>query len=401
MAAAAVACRGAMENPSAACVRKRTMSGRGQHYIPRFLQAGFNSRPGEKMPRAWLYKKWATRPIETALTNIAKKRNFYQATIGDATLSADPAMTRAEGARLSGLVHELRAGKASRIRNSDGVAELFAHAQLRTRAAWFLAGAGAERFGRLIQQDMEVQGAVRDLMLSIAETMGDCFLPLVAGAGQNADQENIRQALAAAPLSEIFSPGPKGMAGNFSDNLVADVMASLKVWAMTRIAQHPESASEFQGCAFVLCEFPETRLVQGDTVVVYHKIDGVFTPILREGEVFDFAVLPLTRSRVLVASKGGMPESGEALQEASIRCAWNHFISDAKDEWLQALASTMGEDIPNITDGDIKEMLRAATRDEHWINCRAFLESPAYQAIRKKWVPWPWLRGDDEQNKGT
>lgn len=381
------------------------MSGRGQHFIPRFLQAGFNSRPGEKRPRAWLYRKESTKPVETALTNIGKERDFYQATVGDSTLSADEAMTQAESARLSNLVYQLRNGKPGLASDSDCIAELFAHIQLRTKAAWTFTVASMEQFGRLIRVDAEMQHILQEFLGRAAVTHPDLFASVAAQAVPGVDEQHIRRSLpevlANAPISKIFALSQGDKAGAAYDDMARDVMKVLKVWAMGTMAQRPETVPEFRGCTFVVCDFPETRLVQGDTVVVYHKVDGRFTPILREGEGFDFAFLPLTSSRVLVASKGGVPKSGEALQEASIRCAWSHFISDAKDERLQALASTTGEGIPDITDGDIKEMLRAATKDEHWTNCRAFLGSLAYEAIRKKWVRRPELRGDNKQSEET
>jgi hypothetical protein len=379
------------------------MTGKRHHYNPRFLQAGFNSRPGGKTPRAWLYRKGATAPVEPALTDIGVEVGFYQADVGGIQLSADDAITAAES-RLSELVSKLRAANGGPVDNGIGdCAELMAHVQLRTKAAWVFTTSGLQRLSRLIHEDGEMQDIVKGMLRFIVQA--NCLSSVIAQAAPGVDEEHIRQglpeALANVSVSEMFAPCPKDAVGNTTEDFVGDVTEMLKVWSMTRMAQYAESASEFQGCAFVVCDFPGVRLVQGDTVVVYHKRDGVFTSILREGEVFDFAVLPLTSSRVLVASKGSMPESGEALQKASIRCAWNHFISDAKDEGLQALASTIGEGIPNITDGDIKEMLRAATGDEHWINWRAFAESPAYQAIRAKWVRRPWLRGDNEQNEGT
>ena len=380
------------------------MTGKRHHYNSRFLQAGFNSRPGEKTPRAWLYRKGATAPVEPALTDIGVEVGFYQADVGGTQLSADDAITAAES-RLSKLVSKLRAANGGPVDNGIGdCAELMAHVQLRTKAAWVSTTSAAQRLNCLIREDAETQDILKEILQFVVQS--NCFALFIAQTAPGVNKEHIRQglleALANVSVSEIFAPGPKGVVGNTADDLAADVMAVLKVWAMTHVAQYPESAPEFQGCAFVICDFPGARLVQGDTVVVYHKRDGVFTSILREGEVFDFAVLPLTSSRVLVASKGSMLESGEALQKASIRCAWNHFISDAKDEGLQALASTIGEGIPDITDGDIKGMLRAATRDEHWTNGRAFLESPAFRAIWEKWVPWPWSRdasAEDKQSK--
>ena len=381
------------------------MSGRGQHYIPRFLQAGFNSRPGEKRPRAWLYRKESTKPVETALTNIGKARDFYQATVGDDTLSADDVITQAESARLGNLVHELRNGKPAPAFDSDCIAELFAHIQLRTKAAWTFTEDAMERFGRLVREDAEMQAILQDFIGYVVPTHTDVLASVIANAVPGVDEQHMRRSLpevlANAPISEIFALSQGDRAGAAYDDMARDVMEALKVWAMGTMAQRPETVPEFRGCTFVVCDFPETRLVQGDTVVVYHKVDGGFTPILREGEGFDFAFLPLTSSRVLVASKGGVPKSGEALQEASICCTWSYFISDAKNERLQALASTIGEGIPDITDRDIKEMLRAATKDEHWTNCRAFLGSLAYEAIRKKWVRQPELRGDNKQSEET
>lgn len=366
------------------------MSGRRHHYIPRFLQAGFNSRPRERVPRAWLYRKGASGPVEAALKDIGVEKDFYQATVGGVTISADDAMTQAENARLSRLVHELRCANSGVVENSEGVAELFANIQLRTKAAWLWTTTSVESLTLLIQEDAEAQGIVMNILQFMADMQPDMLASFIAPANLGTDQKVIVEGLSelwkGTTAAELFVPTLKLMVGSSLRDLVLDVVGMIKVWAMGHMATHPGSQMDFKGCTFAIRDFSDVRLVQGDAPVVYCRIGSGFTAVLREGEVFDFAFLPLTSTRALVASNGGTPNDGEALKMASIRCSLNHFIFDAEDERLQALAGTIGEGVPNITVEDVKEMLTNPFTEAQRADCMAFLGTQGFQEILKKWT---------------
>ena len=129
---------------------------------------------------------------------------------------------------------------------------------------------------------------------------------------------------------------------------------------MQELSERPEVAKRFQGCTFSVMRWGGARLVQGDTPVVFHKASG-FTPVLAKDEPFEYAFLPLTPTRAVVASTDGRtPESWEALRDASIACSYRHFIAAMPYPELEALSATLDTGFPAVTDADIEKLFTEA-----------------------------------------
>jgi hypothetical protein len=64
-----------------------------QHYVPQFLLRNFCA--GAK-PRIWAYDKSTGKSFETNVRNIAGEREFYDLTVGDATLSLEEGLSKLE-----------------------------------------------------------------------------------------------------------------------------------------------------------------------------------------------------------------------------------------------------------------------------------------------------------------
>ena len=82
---------------------------------------------------------------------------------------------------------------------------------------------------------------------------------------------------------------------------------------------------------------------------------------MAKDEPFEYAFLPITPTRVVVAStSGGMPNSWEELRDASIACSYQHFIATARYPELDVLASTLGSRFPTVTGPDIERLFMEA-----------------------------------------
>lgn len=103
------------------------MSGKRQHFVPRFLQEGFASHANKGEVFTWLYRK-NERPINTNIINIGVEGLFY--TNGNDT-KADDMITTAEQI-FSNLVKDLRTSPPMRV-SDPRIPELIAHLEVRTR----------------------------------------------------------------------------------------------------------------------------------------------------------------------------------------------------------------------------------------------------------------------------
>lgn len=122
------------------------MVGHRQHFVPRFLQAGFARRiDGEKV-FTWVYRKG--RPArECSTKDIGLETDFYS-TPGDT--AADDAITDAEGA-FGALIESLRKSPPGAV-SSAGIPGLIAHFEVRTRhLRQNLLQAGNEFMSRTVQ----------------------------------------------------------------------------------------------------------------------------------------------------------------------------------------------------------------------------------------------------------
>lgn len=103
------------------------MSGKRQHFIPRFLQQGFASHTDGEKFFTWVYRK-NTKPFNTNLINVGVEKFFYN---DQSDSIADDNITQAEQS-YSTLINSLKAGAYGQVSNSL-IPEFIAHLEVRTR----------------------------------------------------------------------------------------------------------------------------------------------------------------------------------------------------------------------------------------------------------------------------
>ena len=102
------------------------MSGRRQHFLPKFLQRGFTTTPGSE--RTWLY--WQSEePREVGIRDVGIETDFYSEA-GNATV--DDAITDIESNEFSAIVGRARESGAGSFYD-PGLPRLLAHLEVRSR----------------------------------------------------------------------------------------------------------------------------------------------------------------------------------------------------------------------------------------------------------------------------
>ena len=366
------------------------MTGKRHHYVPRFLQAGFNSRPGERARRAWLYRKGEATPLEVTLKHISVEVSFYRYRAPGVDISADEAITRAEGQRLAPLVQKLRTGNPTSILDPAALAELFAHIYARTKALWEIGRLQAPlMFERLATFTRDPQ-AIQSVLPRLLETQRPIVTRLLASRYPDRDVGELLSEWG-EQIQGVASEELSADIGRISDALLGWALRALqvsKVQSMQELSKNPELAKRFHGRTFRLLELDGARFVQGDTPVVFYRAGG-FTPILAKDESFDYAFLPVTPMRVVVACVRDIPHSWEELRDASIACSHEHFIAAAQYPDLATLASTIGRNFSTVTGGDIEKLFAEAVAlasTPNWMGAEeeAIIEHLAHEVL---WPP--------------
>jgi hypothetical protein len=142
------------------------MSGDRQHFLPRFLLRGFNSRPESKDAAfTWVFRS-ALAPFESNIINVGISKDFY-------TIDGDPALddliTKMED-RFGNYVNELRARDSENKLLDPDIPELITHLILRSkhlrdafqRSAFYMIDA--------LLRILERPGAMEELILNYAKT---------------------------------------------------------------------------------------------------------------------------------------------------------------------------------------------------------------------------------------
>ena len=342
------------------------MAGKKQHYVPRFLQAGFNSRASapDDPPHAWLYMAGRA-PVEASLKDIGHDEWFYTFRRNGETIEcADGAITEAERAWMSRLIRNLREdANFDLAAHQADISHLLSHLVIRNRAIWKLIEVPAaplfDRLRAAAQDPVWLAGVIKQLLETNRPFFEEALSTIFPGADIPALVNQAETALATGNVPQA-SDGAMSIL-SFLLELVPRMLKVLRVQTMVEALKDTGQYKLFRDCSFEVARNSEGCLIQGDTPVVFHRADGRgFTPVPSECEDFDYAYLPLSPSVVLIATKGGKPESWDALRQASAACSHTYFIAAEEGTALVTLAQVIARSFPVPTEQQINGMFAEA-----------------------------------------
>lgn len=344
------------------------MSGKRQHFIPRFLQRGFASHVSAEQTFTWVYRKGRS-PFNANIINVGVEREFYT-TEQDTT--ADDLITTAE-AEFSKLVEALRGCTPGPVDQAQ-IPYLLAHLEVRTRhlRESFL------RAGDLVVQrlldflsDEDVFAAFMTRRLkddpsiireSLAEELRRHQLP---------DQLLDSLTEFAAPLIPKFIEQKKvefpRMAASLRQQLPSVLKAAAKsghIRGLTSSIAPKARVETYASLRFRVVELPDQALVLGDSVVFFH-VSGPrqLKPILDKDDVLKAVYLPLQRKRVLIGSAGDFTTLPIDLREAAVRCSLEYFISSRNSLDDERLSAAIGSDSALLTIEEIEQIVDEVMRN--------------------------------------
>ncbi|MFB0552700.1 MAG: DUF4238 domain-containing protein [Phycisphaerae bacterium] len=338
------------------------MSGKRQHFVPRFLQEGFASHANRGELFTWLYRK-KTRPINTNIVNVGIEGFFY--TNGNDT-KADDLITTAEEI-YSNLVKELRTSSPMRV-SDPRIPELIAHLEVRTRhlrqnfsrtgnyiLSRFLDFMCDEDFfagylERALRNDPSIlRKAIadelekRDLPKAILETMMEVSSPLLPA------------------LIEQMMPTLRQGAEYLRCVLPTKLSGAAKsghISALKKDKSPKVRLLRYKDLTYEVVDVQESSLILGDSAVLFH-VEGPkpFKTFIDKDDGLNAVILPLTSRRLLVGAREGFSVSGHIWPEAIARCSLEYFIANENSYANLLLQGLIGEDADLLTRAELEDII--------------------------------------------
>ena len=338
------------------------MSGKRQHFIPRFLQEGFASHVNNDGVFTWLYRK-NTLPVNTNIVNVGVESFFY--TDGNDT-KADDVITAAEET-FSNLVKELRTSSPIRVSDPQ-IPELIAHLEVRTRhlrqsflqvgdylVSRFLDFMGDENsfteyLERIFRNDPSMlrEALTNELKKrGLPETMLETIL------------ENNSSLLPA--LIEQMKPTLRPFAAYLRSELPSRLRNAAKsghIRALKKGVSPEIKMGLYKDLQYAVADVRERSLILGDSAILFH-VDGSkpYKTFIEKDDVLNAVVLPLTASRLLVGACEGFIVSEHNWPETIARCSLEYFIANDNSDINSFLQGMIAEDAAPLTRAELEEII--------------------------------------------
>jgi len=338
------------------------MSGKRQHFIPRFLQEGFASHVNNDGVFTWLYRKNA-RPVNTNIVNVGVESFFY--TDGSDT-KADDMITVAEEA-FSNLVKELRTSSPMRLSDPQ-IPELIAHLEIRTR--------------HLRQSFLQVG----DYLVSrFLDFMGDenSYVDYLKRRFRN-DPTMLRKSLAdeleKRGLPETMLETIWEVSSPLLPSLIEQLKPTLRLFAVYMRSELPRRLrnaaksghiralqngvtpvgriQRYKDLTYEVAVVRESGLILGDSIILFN-VEGPkpYKTFVGKDDILNAVVLPLTSSRLLVGACEGFVVSDHNWPEAIARCSLEYFISNDNSDINRLLQGSIAEDAAPLTREELEEII--------------------------------------------
>lgn len=338
------------------------MSGKRQHFIPRFLQEGFASHKAGDAVFTWVHRKNGS-PFNTNIINVGVEGLFY--TQEQDTL-ADDLITKAEGP-LSVLVEELRNSTPGDISDTR-VPELIAHLEFRTR--------------HVRQSVMQTGGYLVSRIIDFVADQ-DFFIHYLERKFQN-DPSLLRESLSkefhqqglpqsmlepmmkmAMPLIPIFMAQLKPMLPVMAAELrkvllekLPEAVKSGHIKALKQTTQPELKIQRYKELAYAILSVEDCSLILGDSAVLFNVAGPKpYKVLLEKDDTLKGIFLPLSPHTLLVGAYGGCSPSVPDLRQALARCSLEYFIAHETSDENNLLREQIGKEAHPLTKEQMEEII--------------------------------------------
>jgi hypothetical protein len=336
------------------------MAGKRQHFVPRFLQAGFASKKTADQVFTWVYRTDRP-PFESNTLNVGVEREFYS--IGTDT-AADDAITDVEDS-FSTLVISLR-DRAPHVVTDARIPELISHLEFRTRhLRQSLVSATDYLLRGLAAFLTDTTSATSYLIRQLRSDPELMRKPLAASLGCSEDQaallvEHMPRAMVEEMVAQYSPMIVDHVIGRLRGE-VQGIMKSSHVRALKSTVSPAARADRLRTLHYATVECTAGDLILGDSPALFEVTGSRRFKTLLEGKDDLVAVyLPLSPKLVLMGAANSFPSLPEQLPEEIARSSFEYFISDRVSDDNRRRQTRIGETAALITEEELEEIMNSS-----------------------------------------
>lgn len=340
------------------------MSGKRQHFIPRFLMKGFRSHSERGQDFTWVFRSGSS-PFNPNITNIGLETHFYT-DINDTGL--DKKITDAEQ-EYSNLIDDLRNHRTGRIAN-DLIPEFIAHMEVRTRHFRI----------NFLQMSEDLVDLMIDY-LSEGDTffeyafnnirdpnslMHNEFIQEFINAGES--KERIEKGIEKDPemlmiLLKVLLPSSNSihafLKNIFPKESLSDIIKRSHINSLKKSISPKIRINFYKEFDYYVREFSPKNLILGDSPVLF-KVDKekpycTFTD--KDTEIHAI-FLPLCKNKLLVGMRNEIFNIDNKLPEIIAKTSMDYFISPENSEENTLLQQMIGEKARLISHNEIENIVK-------------------------------------------
>jgi len=341
------------------------MSGKRQHFIPRFLLEGFASHASGDAVYTWVYRKDSL-PFNANIINVGVEGYFY--TDGNDT-EADHMITEAENT-FSPLVQKLRANPLMAVYDPQ-IPKLIAHFEIRTRhlRESFLR-TGNYLFSRLLDFMDDEKSFIEYLERTFRN---DPSILQKAFAGE-LKKRGLPKTMLGPVLQLSYPLLPASMrqlrpmlrqsAAHLRSALPKTLSKGAKSGHIRFLKENvaPEvRAQRYKDLIYTVIEVPQRGLILGDSIIIF-QVEGLtpFKTFLEKKDILNAVLLPLNSWQILIGTRDNFSISEQSLPETIARCSLEYFVAEEKSDTNRFLQEQIGEDASPVTRTELEDIITKA-----------------------------------------
>lgn len=343
------------------------MSGKRQHFVPQFLQAGFASHRSSDAAYTWVFRKGAS-PFNPNIANVGVEGYFY--TTEDDT-EADDLITKAEGA-FGALAETLRKIQPAKV-SDPKIPQLIAHLEARTRhlrQGFLRAGDHlVQRMLDFVSDEKAFLGFVERRLKNDPSILRESFAKELTSRGL---PQELLEAMVelGKPLLPVMidrlRPQLPIMAKSLRhamEKTLKDAAKSGHIRALKQGIAPVAKVERYRDLAYAVVDVLDENLILGDSVLLFH-VDPpkVYKPFLEKGDALKSVYLPLSARRLLIGTSADTWSHPSGLRESIARCSLEYFIAHEDTPENSVLADHIGESAALITTAELEEIIASTIR---------------------------------------
>ena len=340
------------------------MSGDRQHFIPRFLQAGFTSRAKGNEKYTWVFRR-DTPPFETNISNVGLGYKFY--TQNEDT-EVDDLITTIES-KFGSLINNLRNGIKSSLSN-PALPDMIAHFEVRTRHL----RENFRQVSEFIFSDIMDFVADEDLFANYLkekirddpEILREAFEEELRNQHLPKEQfellVELAQHLAPRLIDQQKSEFPSQAAAlrAMMSNKLSEAIKSGHIKALKPSITPNLRIERYRKLHFNIISNPEKEpLILGDSIVLFH-IDGIksYKTFLEANDRLIAVYLPIDSNTILVGSQQLITHFPTNLRKEIACCSLEHFVASENTESNQTLQKTIGNNSELLSRSEVESIVK-------------------------------------------